>query len=241
VPGWYRRKNRGAYLPEYDYLNRLGNLVACWDFAVGVTEDTEDGGVASIADLSGRGNTLTAPGASNRPAYTPSNANFNGQPTGTGDGTDDSLLRSVMSFGAALGPASVLVVGKIEGSVVGEPFLSYRVNDVLVREGASQRVETFFMTGSRVTTTGVQARAHVIAEVADGSNLSLYVDGAQDGASTPYTGTVADGGALRLFARSDGFGPANVTIAFAAISLSAWTPQQVADFGAYARVRWGTP
>lgn len=228
-------------IPRYDYRTALGTLVAAWDFALGVSEVS--GGVDSILDQSGRGNTLSAPAAANRPTYNTSDADFNGQPCGQGDGTDDGIRKASISMGAAFAPGTTLVVGKIVSSVAGRTWLSLGTTNTMVRENAGNLMEALQGTAVRVSTTTFAARAHVIGLVSDGSSVQLYVDGTAQGTSTAYTGTTADGSSVGLFSRSDSpaITPASCKIAFAAISLSALTPQQMADFATYARARWGTP
>lgn len=223
----------------YSYLTQLGSLVAAWDFALGVTPVS--GGVDSILDQSGRGNTLTAPAAANRPTYNAADADFNGQPCGEGNGTAHYLRDTAISMGAAFAPGTVILVAKMVTNTSSDAWFSMAVNSTLIRESTVNRIETIQGTGSRTTTTTFAARAHVIALTVDGSNLQQYVDGVAEGAPAAYTGTTADGSATALFARSDGVVPANCKIAFAAITLTALTAQQHADFATYARARWGTP
>lgn len=223
----------------YNYLTALGNLVAAWDFARDVTPVL--GGVDSILDQSGRGNTLSAPGAGNRPTYNTSDPDFNGQPSATGDGTDDYLRDTAINMGAALSPGTVILVGKTVTTTANEPWLSINTNATLVRDAGANAIQAVQGTGSKTTTTTFAARAHVLGVVLDGSSLQLYVDGVAEGTSAAYTGTTADGTAVSLFARSDGVVPANCSLAFAAISLTALSPQQMADFATYSRARWSTP
>lgn len=235
---WFRRR-RSSYSP----LNELGTLGALWDFSVGVTPVS--GGVDSILDQTGRGNTLTAPAATNRPTYTVSDADFNGQSTGTGDGTDDGIRKAAISLGGAFAPGTIILVCKAVTSTAGDAYFSMGVNSSLIRENAGTGVlETLQGTGSRVTSTAFLTRAHVIAYVANGATVQQYVDGAAQGAPVAYTGSTADGSSIGLFSRSDAptIVPANVKIAFAAISLTALTAQQMSDFAVeYSRPRFGTP
>ncbi len=226
----------------YNPLTALGVLGALWDFSVGVTPVS--GGVDSILDQTGRGNTLTAPAATNRPAHTVSDADFNGNGTGTGDGTNDGIRKAAISLGGTFAPGSVILVCKAVTSTPGDAYLSLGVNSTLLRENnAFGNLETHQGTGLQVTTTRVLLRAHAIAFVADGANIQQYVDGVAQGAPTAYTGTTADGSSIGLFSRSDNpvLSPANVKIAFAAISLTALSAAQMAAFGAYSRARFGTP
>jgi hypothetical protein len=226
---------------SYNYLTQLGSLVAAWDFALGVTPVS--GGVDSILDQSGRGNTLTAPAATNRPTYNVSDADFNGQPCGVGDGTDDGIRKASISMGAAFAPGTTIVVGKIVSTVAGRTWLSVGTTSTMVRENTASLMECIQGTGVRVSSTTFSARAHVIGLVSDGSNVQLYVDGAAQGAPAAYSGTTADGSSVGLFSRSDSpaITPASCKIAFTAITLTALSAQQMADFATYARARWGTP
>lgn len=224
---------------RYDYRTSLGTLVAAWDFALGVTEVS--GAVDSILDQSGRGNTLGAPAAANRPAYTASDADFNNQPSATGDGTDDFLRDTAIDMGAAFAPGTIIVVAKIVSAGASEPLFSMNVNSTLVRDTGTGTIQAIQGSGGKSTTTGFTAQAHVFGMVADGSTIQLYVDGVAEGTTAAYTGTTADGSAVSLFARSDGAAPENCKIAFASISLTALSPAQMADFATYARARWGTP
>lgn len=238
LPIGRRNGFRGVGGAAYNYRTALGNLVAAWDFALGVTPVS--GGVDSILDQSGRGNTLTAPAAANRPTYNTSDSDFNGQPSATGDGTNDWLRDTSISMGASWSPGTIIVVGKMVTNTSNEWWLSLSTA-TQVRESTTNRLYLVTGTGSVTTTTTFAARAHVVAMVADGSSMQVYVDGVAEGSPVAYTGTVADGSAVALFARSDGVVPSNSKLAFAAISLSALTPQQMADFATYARARWGTP
>lgn len=234
---WFKRRRNG-----YNPLAELGALGALWDFSVGVTPVS--GEVDSIADQTGRGNTLTAPAAINRPVYTVSDADFNGNGTGTGDGTNDGIRRAAVSLGGAFAPGAIILVCKAVTATPGDAYFSMGVNSSLIRENAGTGVlETLQGTGSRVTSTAFLSRAHVIAYVADGANIQQYVDGAAQGAPIAYTGSTADGSSIGLFSRSDNpvLSPANVKIAFAAISLTALTAAQMSAFGAYSRARFGTP
>lgn len=241
LPIGRRNGFRGVGGAAYNYRTALGTLVAAWDFALGVSEVS--GGVDSILDQSGRGNTLTAPAATNRPTYNTSDADFNGQPCGQGDGTDDGIRKAAISMGGAFAPGTVIAVAKMVTNTSGDTWFSLGTTNTMIRENTANRVEVLQGTGVRVSTTTFAARAHVVGLVADGSNLQLYIDGVAEGASTAYTGTTADGSSVGLFSRSDSpaITPANCKIAFAAISLTALSPQQMADFAKYARARWGTP
>lgn len=222
----------------YNYLTALGNLVAAWDFARDVTPVL--GGVDSILDQSGRGNTLTAPAAGNRPGYNVADADFNNQPCGVGDGTDDYLRNTAISMGAAWSPGSLLIVAKMVTNTSNEAWLSLSTA-TQIRESTTNRVNCLTGTGSFTTTTTFNARAHVVGFSANGSSFQTYVDGVAEGSPVAYTGTVADASAVALFARSDSVVPANVKIAFAAITLTELSATQHANFATYARARWGTP
>ena len=240
LPIGRRNGFRGVGGAAYNYLTRLGTLVAAWDFAIGVTPVS--GGVDSILDQSGRGNTLTAPAAANRPTYNTSDSDFNGQPSATGDGTNDWLRNTSISMGAAFGPGSVILVGKTVTTTANESWLSIATtNATNVRDAGANVMQAVQGTGTKTTTTTFAARAHVLGVVVDGSSIQLYVDGVAEGTSAAYTGATADGSAVSLFARSDGVVQSNSKIAFAAISLTALSAQQMADFATYARARWGTP
>lgn len=235
-PSMMRR--RGGDDPKYSYLTGLGSLVAAWDFALGVTPVS--GGVDSILDQSGRGNTLSAPAAANRPTYNASDADFNGQPCGEGNGTAHYLRDTAISMGAAWSPGSLIIVAKMVTNTSNEAWLSLSIA-TQIRESTTNRVNVVTGTGSFTTTTTFNTRAHVLGVSAAGSSFQVYVDGVAEGSPTAYTGTVADASPVALFARSDSIVPANVKIAFAAVSLTVLTAQQHADFATYARARWGTP
>lgn len=236
--GCFRLAQRRAYNPLLD----LGVLGALWDFSAGVTPIA--GGVDSILDQTGRGNTLSAPAAANRPAYTAADADFNGQASGTGDGANDGIRRAAISMGAAFSPGTVILVCKSVVATAGDTYMSMNLGSTMIRENSVAGVlETLQGTGVRVTSTAFLTRAHVIAMVADGANIQQYVDGVAQGATAAYTGTTADGSPIGLFSRSDNpvISSANVKIAFAAISLTALTAAQMAAFGTYSRGRFGTP
>jgi hypothetical protein len=232
----------GGSSAGYNPLTQLGTLGALWDFSLGVT--TVSGGVDSILDQTGRGNTLTAPAAGNRPAYSAADADFNSQPTGTGDGTDDGVRKAAISLGSAFAPGTVILVCKAVTSTSGDAYFSMGVNSTIIREnGAGGQLEVIQGTGSDLTVTTFQARAHALAVVFNGSTSQIYIDGAAEGAAVAYTGTTADGVSIGLFSRSDNtaIAPANVKIAFAAVSMTALSVAQIAAFGTYSRTRFGTP
>ena len=233
---WFKRRRNG-----YNPLDELGTLGALWDFSVGVTD--VGGGVDSILDQTGRGNTLTAPAAGNRPTYTVSDADFNGQSTGTGDGTDDGIRKASISMGGAFAPGTMILVAKQVTNTVSDAMMSVGANSSLIREAAAGTMQAIQGTGGQVTTTAFLARAHVIAFVANGATIQLYVDGVAEGAAVAYTGSTVDGSTVGLFSRSDSPGalPSNCKIAFAAISLTALSAAQMAAFGDYSRARFGTP
>lgn len=232
----------GGGSSAYNPLTELGTLGALWDFSAGVTPVS--GEVDSIADQTGRGNTLTAPAAINRPAYTVSDADFNGNGTGTGNGTNDGIRKAAISLGGTFAPGSVILVCKAVTSTSSDAYFSMGLNSTLIRENTvGGQLEVVQGTGSDLTVTTFLARAHVIGVVFNGSTSQIYVDGAAEGAAVAYTGTTADGVAIGLFSRSDAptSVPANVKIAFAAISLTALSAAQMAAFGTYSRTRFGTP
>ena len=236
---WFKRRRGGA---AYNPLTQLGTLGALWDFSVGVTPVS--GGVDSILDQTGRGNTLTAPAAANRPAYTVSDADFNGQSTGTGDGASDGIRKAAISLGGAFAPGAIILVCKAVTSAVSDVYLSMGVNSTLIRENTiGGQLEVVQGTGSDLTVTTFQARAHVLGVVFNGANSQIYIDGVAEGAAVAYTGTTADGASIGLFSRSDSpvINSANVKIAFAAISLSTLSAADMAAFAAYSRTRFGTP
>lgn len=235
--GCFRVASRRAYNPLLD----LGVLGALWDLSVGVT--TVAGALDSIQDLA-RSNVLTAPAAVNRPTYNASDPDFNGQACGVGDGANDGIRRAAISMGAAFSPGTIIVVAKAVTSTAGDAYLSLGVNSTLMRENnALGKLETIQGSGVQVTTTAVLTRAHVVAYVVNGATIQQYVDGAPQGAPVAYVGGTADGSSVGLFSRSDNpvLSPANVKIAFAAISMTALTAAQMAAFGTYSRGRFGTP
>jgi hypothetical protein len=173
-----------------------------------------------------------------------SDADFNGQPTGTGDGTTDYLRKAAISLDGAFAPGTLILVCKAVTSTSSDVYLSMGVNSTLVREnGGAGQLEIVQGTGSDLTVTTFQARAHALAVVFNGATSQIYIDGVAEGAAVAYTGTTADGTSVGLFARSDAgpVVPANVKIAFAAISMTALTAADMAAFGAYSRTRFGTP
>lgn len=226
----------------YNPLTRLGNLGALWDFSKDVSVVL--GNVDSVADQTGRGNTVSAPAAVNRPVYTAADADFAGQGTGTGDGVNDGLRRPAISMGAAFSPGTIIMVAKAVTSTAGDAYLSLGVNSTLLRENnALGNLETIQGTGVQVTTTRVLLRAHAIAYVCNGATIQQYIDGVPEGVAVAYVGATADGSSVGLFSRSDNpvLSPANVKIAFAAISMTALSASEMAAFGAYSRARFGTP
>lgn len=235
--GCFRVASRRAYNPLLD----LGPLGALWDFSAGVTPIL--GGVDSILDQSGRGNTLSAPAALNRPAYSVSDADFNSQGSATGDGIDDGVRRAAISMGAAFSPGTMILVAKMVTNISGRAWMSVGVNSSLLRESTVGRLETIQATGVQTTTTTFLARAHVVAMVCDGSTIQQYIDGVPEGAPVAYVGATADGVSVGLFSRSDAtvIAPANCKLAYAAISMAALTAAQMAAFGGYSRGRFGTP
>lgn len=233
------RRRSSDHVAGYNYLTRLGVLVAAWDFALGVTD--VGGVVDSILDQSGRGNTLTAPGAASRPVYVGADAEFNHQPVGQGDGVNDTLRTAAISMGAAFAPGSIIVVGKIVTVGASKPWMSMATSTTLLRDTGTGTIQGVQGTGSKATTTACAAAAHVVGMTVSGSYLQMYVDGLPEGTAAAYTGSTADGSAASLFNRSDSAVPAAVKIAFAAITLTELSAQQMADFATYARARWGTP
>lgn len=236
--GCFRVASRRAYNPLVD----LGVLGALWDFSVGFT--TVGAGLDTLADQTGRGNLLAAPAGSNRPVFTASDSDFNGQSTGTGDGVNDGIRRVAISMGAAFSPGTIIMVAKAVTSTPGDAYLSLGVNSTLLRENnALGNLDTIQGTGVQVTTTRVLARAHAIAFVVNGATIQQYIDGVAEGPAVAYVGSTADGSSVGLFSRSDSpaLSPANVKIAFAAISMTALTAAQMAAFGTYSRGRFGTP
>lgn len=235
-----RTSGRGS--AGYNPLTQLGTLGALWDFSQGVT--TVTGELDSILDQTGRGNTLTAPAAANRPVYSAADADFNSQGAATGDGTNDGIRKAAISLGGAFAPGTVILVCKAVTSTSSDAYFSMGANSTLIRENAGAgQLEIVQGTGSDLTVTTFQARAHALAVVFNGSTSQIYIDGAAEGAAVAYTGTTADGSAIGLFSRSDSpvIVPANVKIAFAAISMTALSAAEVAAFGTYSRGRFGTP
>lgn len=223
----------------YDYLVGLGTTVMIADMAEDVT--TVSGAIDSMLDQSPRANNLTAPGAGNRPTYTASDSQFNNQPSGTGDGVDDSLIKAVMSMGGTF-QGTQIVVGRLVVNTGGRPWMSMGVNECNTRDSTLNRMEAFFkVTTPGATTTTFNGAAHVMMTVSDGTDVRYYIDGAAQGTPAAIGGTVADGLAFRIFARSDGLSPANAKMAFAGMSRTPITAAAAADFGQYSRERFGTP
>lgn len=223
----------------YNYLTRLGTLVAAHDFALGVS--SSGGVIDSIADQSGNGNTLTAAGGV-RPLINAADAQFNNQPTAEFDGVDDVLRIASATLGGTWGPGFIACVCRLVTNVNGDVVQSLNTTGARHVESTTSRVASNFGATTVVSAESFTTGAHLLVSVADGTNLVRYVDGVASGTPAAFTGTVASGTAYALGATSAGTaGFSNVKIALALVGRSALTAQQVADFGAYCRTRFGTP
>jgi hypothetical protein len=101
VPGWYRRKNRGAFQNERTYSPAESALILP-DTSVWVSQQgvTQSGSVSSWASyLGGRSNTVSQAVGGQQPIYSASGG-VGGRPLITFDGTDD-VLEGAFSKGSA--------------------------------------------------------------------------------------------------------------------------------------------
>jgi len=226
---------------EYDYLVGLGSCAIVHDMAEGVT--VVSGGIDAQLDQTANGNAITAATATVRPVYTASDAGFNGQPTGTGDGVDDVLRIASATLGAAtIGPGALIAVCKMVVNVNGRTAQCYGTGGTPWRhnESPASRLATTF--GGTVVTdsTSFTTRARALISVADGAQLVRYVDGSAIGTPAAYVATLATGLAYTIFSFASPTSYSNMTFAFAAMTRTGLTAAQAADFGQYSRERWGT-
>lgn len=232
----------GGAAPAYDYMTGLGTLSMVHDFAVGVDSTTTPGFITSITDRTANGNTLTALGAGvTLPAYVAASANFNSQPTGLGDGVDDSLRRAATTLGGTFAPGTMILVAKLAANVNGRNAQTLGNAGMRGTESTLARIGSVLGATTINGATSFLTAAHVLMAITDGATLSRYVDGVADGAPAAAATTVASGGAFGLFSAASAAGYSNVEIAFSAVSLTALSAGQMAAFVAYAQGRWGTP
>lgn len=224
----------------YDYLTALGTVAIAHDMAEDVTVVT--GEIDSMLDQGPNSNTIAAPTSNKRPAYAATDAAFNSQPTGTGDGIDDTLRIAAATTGGTVGPGALVMVGKLDVNTNGRVCMAYAGGGTAWKhaESTTSRVTSGLGASTVIESTSFTTAARCLISVADGTNVVRYVNGAAAGTPVAYTGTLATGQNHGLFAFSNDSLWSHVIIAFAMLLRSAPSAAQAADFGQYSRERWGT-
>ena len=159
---------------------------------------TSGGFVDSLTDLSGSGTDATSSSTA-RPAYTASDAAYNGRPSLSFDGTDDTMTAT----GVAYSSHTFFQVCRSAGVAGYKPFWRRQAavgNDI---DYCGHRVDALFVRNNALTASyktnatawGVTANPITIRAEYDGTHAShlLYANGASVALST---GTAGDPGAL---------------------------------------------
>jgi hypothetical protein len=157
----------------------FSTLRAWYRADLGVTQVA--GVVSQWNDSSGAGDAnrnLSQSTAASKPAFTASNANFNGKPTIDTDGVDDFLDSGTFSGGAYAQPITMYIVARSNSLATGPSLVdSPTVNREVPFIGGGGEVNMF--AGAVITSAAgawTNATTHVTCFVWNGASSAAYVD-----------------------------------------------------------------
>lgn len=220
----------------------IAGLRARYKASLGITLVGSD--VDAWADQSGNGNHLTAPGASNRPAWLASVAAFGGKPAVQGDGVAEWLERATFDFGGTLSNLSFYFIIRIDTPTASRRWMQYTPQGILVRHTAGAFVE-FLATGAGgATSTGTTAlttAAPAWARLTPGSTQSVGTGATQEDSDANTLAVPADDSAITFFAGAAGAVPAAITTAEILVTAggAALTAPELVELDTYAALEYG--
>lgn len=198
--------------------------------------------VDSILSTTGTGNEIAAPAASNRPAYSASDAGFNDQPAASGDGSSDYLRDAAYSFGGNPSAWALFDVTRIDGFSAGEAFAQYSQGGVAVR----LRMNTgpvAQLTGSGtgiVTSTGTTTLSGAVLigfDWAEGGNQRVYYGTTVE--DTDANGAVVGDSGVMEWAAIGGAFHAQISLALRVVHNALPTATMLTHLAAYCSYRFG--
>lgn len=216
----------------------LTNVRGWYRSDLGVTLDDLTGDVDTWADQTGNGNHLTAPSASNQPAYNP-DGGPNDVPSLDWNGTDSHYLVATYSWGGDISALSVIMIGRGLVYNNGDRWFDYRSGQVIISDGLSAskwRAARNTASQSTSDTTGIDA---VRVYRWDGASQDVVINGTTEDTDANANIAPLDLGTLSIGASNAGGVPAGFRL-YELIHMRAFiTGDELASLMAYAAARYG--
>ncbi|MGL4442044.1 MAG: hypothetical protein ACRCU1_00370 [Alsobacter sp.] len=216
----------------------LGASLFAWYRATDVVIAT---GVQTMTDLSGNSRDITQGNASFRPAHTPSNANFAGQPTVDFDGTADRLAIAAQTFTewtiwVACRPTTMRMLVS-HGAAGSDSYLFDTVRTIRVEKSAVISSYDAPAGWAGVTTCGIEwvypgtHAGHTVTRNGAAPSMAAVDVG--------VPGAAGVSGTLTLGSRSDGTLPFAGAVAEMIVAMGALTAAQRLQVRQYMASRYG--
>jgi hypothetical protein len=219
--------------------SNLPGLMFWVDSALGITLNGSN--VSAWADQSGNGNSLQQPTAANQPAYTASDAAYNGQPSLTFLSTNPNWMDQANAFPVTVQPLSIYCVAHVT-STAGTSDLFDKVSGgasrILLQ--TSPGTATLVINASSVVgpTVATISTPSCIASVFNGASSAIYVNAS----GSPTTGNAGTSGQNKIEMGAFSGGTAaqmNGKFASLLVYSAAHTAAQVQQVFAYLGARFG--
>jgi len=130
--------------------------------------------VSAWADRSATGRNASQADAAKQPTYTASDANLNGMPSLTFDGTADNIVTAMPS--TVVQPVTLMVVGYSDASTNRIAIDGADATRIILLKDLSQNVAAYAGTTITSTTTWTNQKRAMLFE-ANGASSAVYLDG----------------------------------------------------------------